>query len=185
MTSTESLVAGFSRWCEAVVARLPLGLNRLVAPTFLGFALINGCTFGVDLALLTVLHGGLGLPVWLSVTVAYICAFGLSFVLNRTFNFHSHAPVGRQAVLYVVVVVINYLAFILGVGSGLTALGSEYHLSRLLAGACEAVYMYSAMRWIVFRGLAQDLDIVAVDHDDIVVGERPVREALGPVPSGE
>ncbi|WP_084508265.1 GtrA family protein [Nocardia pseudovaccinii] len=185
VTSTESLVAGFSRWCEAVVARLPLGLNRLVAPTFLGFALINGCTFGVDLALLTVLHGWLGLPVWLSVTMAYICAFGLSFVLNRTFNFHSHAPVGSQAVVYVVVVVINYLAFILGVGSGLTALGLEYHLSRLLAGACEAVYMYCAMRWVVFRGLPQDLDIAAVDHDDIVVGERPVRDALGPVAGGE
>ncbi|MGY4101307.1 GtrA family protein [Nocardia sp. R16R-3T] len=151
VTSTESLVAGFSRWCEAVVARLPSGLNHLVAPTFLGFALINGFTFGIDLALLTVLHGWLGLPVWLSVTVAYMCAFGLSFVLNRTFNFHSHAPVGRQAVVYVVVVVINYLAFILGVGSGLAALGLEYHLSRLLAGACEAVYMYSAMRWVVFR----------------------------------
>ncbi|MEV4126369.1 GtrA family protein [Nocardia sp. NPDC049707] len=152
MTTTESLVAGFSRWCEAIVARLPLGLNRLVAPTFLGFALINSFTFGIDLALLTVLHGWLHLPVWLSVTVAYICAFGLSFVLNRTFNFHSHAPVGRQAVVYMVVVVINYLAFILGVGSGLAALGLEYHLSRLLAGACEAVYIYSAMRWVVFRG---------------------------------
>ncbi|WP_433599530.1 GtrA family protein [Nocardia sp. CA-135953] len=185
VTSTESLVAGFSRWCEAVVARLPLGLNRLVAPTFLGFALINGFTFGIDLALLTVLHGWIGLPVWLSVTVAYICAFGLSFVLNRTFNFHSHAPVGRQAVVYVVVVVINYVAFILGVGSGLAALGLEYHLSRLLAGACEAVYMYCAMRWVVFRGLSQDLDIAAVDHDDIVVGERPVRDALGPVAGGE
>ncbi|MGW4770411.1 GtrA family protein [Nocardia sp. NPDC004278] len=146
------MVAGFSRWCAAVVARLPWGLNRLVAPTFLGFALINGFTFGVDLALLTALHGGLGLPVWLAVTVAYVCAFGLSFVLNRTFNFHSHAPVGRQAAVYVLVVIVNYLAFILGVGSGLTALGLEYHLSRLLAGACEAVYMYSAMRWVVFRG---------------------------------
>ncbi|WP_433624252.1 GtrA family protein [Nocardia sp. CA-120079] len=185
VTSTESLVAGFSRWCEAVVARLPSGLNRVVAPTFLGFALINGCTFGVDLALLTVLHGWLGLPVWVSVTMAYICAFGLSFVLNRTFNFHSHAPVGRQAVVYVVVVVINYVAFILGVGSGLAALGLEYHLSRLLAGACEAAYMYCAMRWVVFRGLSQDLDIAAVDHDDIVVGERPVRDALGPVAGGE
>ncbi|WP_433680718.1 GtrA family protein [Nocardia sp. CA-119907] len=154
MTSTEAVVAGFSRWCAAVVARLPWGLDRLVAPTFLGFALINGFTFGVDLALLTALHGWLGLPVWLAVTVAYVCAFGLSFVLNRTFNFHSHAPVGRQAAVYVVVVIINYLAFILGVGSGLTALGLEYHLSRLLAGACEAVYMYSAMRWVVFRGRA-------------------------------
>jgi putative flippase GtrA len=151
VTTTDTVADRFTRWCVAVVARLPWGLNRLVAPTFLGFALINGFTFSVDLALLTVFHGWWGLPVWLSVTVAYVCAFGLSFVLNRTFNFHSHAPVGKQAVVYVAVVAINYVAFILGVGSGLTALGLEYHLSRLLAGACEAVYMYSAMRWVVFR----------------------------------
>jgi hypothetical protein len=50
-----------------------------------------------------------------------------------------------------VVVVVNYLAFILGVSSLLTAIGVEYRLARILAGACEAVYMYSAMRWVVFR----------------------------------
>ncbi|MEV6321572.1 GtrA family protein [Nocardia sp. NPDC051787] len=153
--TADTIADRFTRWCEAVVARLPFGLDRVVPPTFLGFALINSFTFGVDLVLLTLLHGWFGLPVWLSVTVAYVCAFGLSFVLNRTFNFHSHAPVGRQAAVYVVVVVINYLSFILGVGSGLTALGMEYHLSRLLAGGCEAVYMYSAMRWIVFRRTVQ------------------------------
>ncbi|WSY64896.1 GtrA family protein [Nocardia sp. NBC_00881] len=154
--SAEPIADRFTAWCEALVALLPFGLNRLVAPTFLGFALINGGTFGVDLAFLTVCHGWWGLPLWLSVTVAYVCAFGLSFVLNRTFNFHSHAPVGKQAAVYVVVVAVNYLAFILGVGSGLTALGLEYHLSRLLAGACEAVYMYSAMRWMVFRRHAME-----------------------------
>lgn len=149
--TTETVADRFTRWCEAVVGWLPWGLNRLVAPTFLGFALINSCTFAVDLLLLTIFHGWWGLPVWLAVTIAYICAFGLSFVLNRTFNFHSHAPVGRQAAVYGVVVAINYVAFILGVGSGLTALGLEYHLARLLAGGCEAIYMYSALRWVVFR----------------------------------
>ncbi|WP_174567744.1 GtrA family protein [Nocardia altamirensis] len=150
--TTDTIADRFTRWCEAVIARLPWGLSRLVPPTFLGFALINSFTFGVDLLLLTMFHGLFGLPVWLSVTIAYVCAFGLSFVLNRTFNFHSHAPVGKQAVIYAVVVAINYVAFILGVGSGLAALGLQYHVSRLLAGACEAVYMYSAMRWVVFRG---------------------------------
>ena len=47
--------------------------------------------------------------------------------------------------------VVNYLAFILGVCSALVALGVEYHLARIAAGACEAVYIYSAMRWVVFR----------------------------------
>lgn len=47
-------------------------------------------------------------------------------------------------------IAINYAAFLLGVGSGLTALGVQYHLSRIVAGACEGVFMYSAMRWVVF-----------------------------------
>jgi putative flippase GtrA len=141
----------FHQWCEAVVARLPFGLGSIVAPTFLGFCLINGFTFGVDLAILTGLRSGLGLPVPVAVTAAYVCAFALSYVLNRTFNFQSHAPVGPQVAVYVVVVVVNYLAFILGVTSALAVVGVQYQLSRIVAGICEAVYMYCAMRWVVFR----------------------------------
>jgi putative flippase GtrA len=150
-SSRKRLVERFHQFCVRVVAILPFGLNSIVAPTFLGFVLINSFTFGVDLLLLTVLHGGLGIPVPIAVTVAYACAFTLSYYLNRTMNFRSHAPVGPQFAVYAVVVVVNYLAFILGVSSLLTALGVEYRLARVLAGACEAVYMYSAMRWVVFR----------------------------------
>src|SRR6201999_2728875 len=132
----------FHKLCEAVVVRLPFGLSSVVAPIFLGFCLINGLTFGVDLAILTGLRGGLGLPVPIAVTVVYSCAFTLSYVLNRTFNFQSHAPVGPQVGVYVVVVVVNYLALILGVTSVLSALGVQYQLSRIVAGTCEAVYMY-------------------------------------------
>jgi putative flippase GtrA len=145
------LVEAFHRFCLTAVARLPFGLNSVVAPTFLGFAVINGFTFGFDLLLLAALHGGAGIPVPIAVTVAYACAFTLSYFLNRTMNFRSHAPVGAQFAVYVVVVTVNYLAFILGLSSALTALGIDFRLARLLAGCCEAVYMYSAMRWAVFR----------------------------------
>ena len=108
-------VERFHRFCIVVVARLPFGLSSVVAPTFLGFCLINSFTFGVDLVLLYVMHGVWHLPVPIAVSVAYACAFALSYVLNRIFNFASHAPVGPQLGIYVVVVVVNYLAFILGV----------------------------------------------------------------------
>ena len=144
-------VEGFHRFCVQVVARLPFGLKTVVAPTFLGFCLINSFTFGVDLVLLTALHGWLNVPLPVAVTVAYALAFALSYVLNRIFNFQSHAPVGPQFAVYVVVVVVNYLAFILGVSNLLAALGLDYRIARLAAGACEALYMYSMMRWVVFR----------------------------------
>ncbi|WP_083406228.1 GtrA family protein [Mycolicibacterium rutilum] len=147
--SATNVVARFHALCEGAVARLPFGLSAVVAPTFLGFCLINGFTFGVDLVLLSVLYGRM--PLALAVTVAYACAFALSYVLNRVANFRSHARVGPQVGVYVVVVVVNYLAFILGVSNLLAANGVDVRVARLAAGACEAVFMYTMMRWVVFR----------------------------------
>lgn len=145
------LVERFHALCEAVVKRLPFGLSSVVAPTFLGFCVINSVTFGIDLLILTGLHSGAGLPVSFAVTAAYACAFTLSYVLNRSLNFQNHAAVGPQFTVYVAVVVVNYLVFILGVSSVLTANGVEYHVARIVAGVCESVYIYTAMRFLVFR----------------------------------
>ncbi|WAL63706.1 GtrA family protein [Amycolatopsis cynarae] len=147
--TTANLFAGF---CAGIVRRLPFGLATVIAPNFVGFALINGFTFSVDLALLTLGRGVLGLPLPIAVTAGYLGGFGLSFVLNRVFNFRSHAPVSGQALRYAIAVGVNYLAFILGASSGLAALGLEYHLSRVLAGTGEAVFMYCVLRWFVFGG---------------------------------
>jgi hypothetical protein len=72
-------------------------------------------------------------------------------MLNRWLNFRSHGAVGGQLAIYVVVVVVNYLVWILGVGDGLSAVGVDYRVARIIAGGCEAIYMYVAMRWLVFR----------------------------------
>jgi putative flippase GtrA len=141
----------FAQWCLRLVSRLPLGLDRIVAPTLVGFALINGFTFAVDLVLLSVLHGGLGIAYPVAVTVAYVCAFALSYTLNRYVNFRSHAPVGPQIARYVVVVVVNFVVFILALSTLLTGIGVDYRVARAAAGACEAAYLYVALRWVVFR----------------------------------
>jgi putative flippase GtrA len=135
----------------AVVRKLPFGLSGVVAPSLLGFVLINGSTFAVDLGLLTAFRSGLAWPLPVAITLAYLVAFGLSFLLNRSLNFRSHGPMGPQAAIYLAAIAINYLVFILGVGDGLARLGLEYHLARITAGACEAIYMYGVMRWVVFR----------------------------------
>jgi putative flippase GtrA len=147
----------FTAAMAACVRRLPFGLAGIVAPSLLGFAVINLFTFSVDLLLLTALHGGLRWPLPVSITVSYLTAFGLSYVLNRELNFRSHGAVGPQVAVYAAVVAVNYLVWILGVGDGLTALGADYRLARIAAGVCEALYMYAAMRWLVFRDVhAQD-----------------------------
>jgi putative flippase GtrA len=135
----------------AIVCRLPFGLARIIAPNMLGFALISTITFSLNLVLLIVFHGELGWPVPASITLAYLAGCGLGYVLNRSLNFRSHGPVAPQVGVFTVVATVNYFACILGVGAGLTALGVDYRLARVIAGACESVYMYAAMRWLVFR----------------------------------
>ena len=135
----------------AVVGGLPFGLAEVITPTVLGFAIINGFTFAVDITSLVALRSGLGWPVPLAITLAYVTAFGLSYALNRALNFRSHAAVGPQLAVYVAVVVANYLVWIMCLGAGLAAVGIDYRVSRIDAGCGEAIYMYVAMRWLVFR----------------------------------
>ena len=143
--------ARFTAVMTAVAARLPLGLSRPVSARLLGYAVISSITFAVDLALLTAFHGGLRWPLPVAITVAYLLASGLGYLLNRTLNFRSHGAVGPQLAVYTAVVTVNFLAIILGITTALAALGLQYQLARLTASACETVYMYSAMRWLVFR----------------------------------
>ena len=147
--------AWFSAVMSAVAARLPLGLNQVVSARLLGFAVISSVTFPVDLALLTAFHGGLRWPLPAAITAAYVIASGLGYVLNRVLNFRSHGAVGPQLTVYAAVVTVNYLALILGVSTGLAALGLDYRLARVAAAACECAYMYSALRWLVFRDAAR------------------------------
>ncbi len=69
-----------------------------------------------------------------AITASYLAASGLSYLLNRALNFRSHGAVGPQAGVYAVVIAVNYLALILGVGAGLAALGVNYQLARVAAG---------------------------------------------------
>ncbi|WP_462417508.1 GtrA family protein [Kytococcus sp. Marseille-QA3725] len=140
----------FVRLRNTVWSVIPGPLRRRIPPTAVGFAMLNLCTFALDLVLLWVLHHPVGLPYPVATTVAYLIALGTAFVVNRHFNFESHGHAGRQSLRYVVVVAINYLAFILGVNTGLKAAGAPLPAARLVAGMCEAVYMYLAMRFVVF-----------------------------------
>ena len=141
----------FAALTAGITRRLPFGLDRVIPQNVVGFVIINSGTFATDLVLLTILHGVLRWPVPVSITVSYLTAAGLSYLLNRTLNFRSHGAVGPQVGVYTAVLIVNYLAWILGVGAGLTALGVDYRLARIVAAVCEAGYMYAAMRWVVFR----------------------------------
>lgn len=129
---------------------LPERLQRFIPHTAIGFAMVNSTTFALDLSLLSFFYTQMHLPNPVAVTLGYVIALCAAFVLNKWLNFRAEGHVGRQSARYVLTVAINYTALILGVGSGLTTVGVPYWGARLIAGACEAVFMYSAMRWFVF-----------------------------------
>jgi len=135
----------------AVTRRLPFGLSRVVAPSLLGYLLINLCTFFLDLSLLAVFHGALRWALPVAVTLSYGSASAASYVLNRVLNFRSHGALGTQLPVFAAVSASNYLIFVLGLTDLLAAVGVYYELARITAALCEAAYLYTMMRWIVFR----------------------------------
>jgi putative flippase GtrA len=160
--------ARYAAAMTAITRRLPFGLANVVEPNMLGYLLINLCTFFIDLGLLGLLHGKEGLPIPVAVTISYGTASLVSYVLNRVFNFRSHAGVGRQLPLFIAVSASNYLIFVLGLTDLLSAVGVYYELARVLAACCEAVYLYCMLRWIVFRDTADDDDAdMDVDVDSV------------------
>ena len=141
----------FASAMAAVARRLPFGLSEVVPPNVVGYLLINGCTFCLDLSLLTLFHGVFGVKLPVAVTLGYGLASLVSYAANRILNFQSHGPVGTQLPLYVGILTVNYLVFILGLVDGLAAIGVEYQAARIIAACCEGVFLYCCMRWLVFR----------------------------------
>ena len=166
--------ARYAAAMTAITKRLPFGLSNVVEPNMLGYLLINLFTFCIDLGLLALLHGKERLPIPIAVTISYGTASLVSYVLNRVFNFRSHAGVGRQLPVFVAVSASNYLIFVLGLTDLLSAVGVYYELARILAACCEAVYLYCMLRWVVFR------DTASADADPDVAagaGARPDADA--------
>ena len=161
--------ARYAAAMTAITKRLPFGLSRVVEPNMLGYLLINLGTFCIDLGLLGLLHGKERLPIPVAVTISYGTASLISYILNRVFNFRSHAEVGRQLPVFVAVSASNYLIFVLGLTDLLSAVGVYYELARILAACCEAVYLYCMMRWVVFRD-TEPTDAGAAQPDDDSVG---------------
>jgi putative flippase GtrA len=142
------------RWAEDALTwleeRLPARVRRVIPRELLGFAILGGCTFLIDLVLLAALHLT-PLPLPVDISIAYVSAFSLNYLLNRTVNFRSHAPVGRQVLKYAVVAAGDF-GMTLGITTGLADwAGVDFRLARLTAATCVAVFTYSASRWWVFR----------------------------------
>ena len=107
----------------------------MLSPTLVRYLLIGAFTFGLDLALLTAVRSGLGWPLPVAVTIGYAVALSVNYVLNRVLNFRSHAPLGPESLRYAGAVAVNFGVVLLGVTTGLAAVGVPYQVARR-GGGC-------------------------------------------------
>ncbi|WP_238994283.1 GtrA family protein [Actinomyces sp. 565] len=131
---------------------LPGIVRRRVPVTFIGYALINGSGFIIDIAFLWLFYERMHWFYPLAVTVGYAIAGVYSLLLNRWLNFQSHGSLTSQGSRYAVGLVSQYVIFILGLSSLLHLVGVNAELARFASACCEGIYLYALMRLWVFRG---------------------------------
>nr|WP_211762160.1 GtrA family protein [Kutzneria sp. CA-103260] len=140
----------FGSWLTGWATKLPPRL-RFITPELVGFVILGTFTFAIDLSILAVLRAWApDLPLWVPLTIGYSCAFGINYVLNRTMNFKSHAPIGGQALRFIVLTLAD-----LGLTSLITTwldhAGLPLLLARIGAAACVGLFTYVGARFWVFR----------------------------------
>jgi putative flippase GtrA len=129
------------------------GLVRAVAGHNMArFAVVGGIGFGTDIGLLWLLHGVAHMWLWLATALAYLVAFGVSFVLSREWVFPDSGDMRRQAYRYGVLVAGVLLLTVFGVVE-VARLGVPYPVAKVLVSGVVAVVNYVVSRWWVFRAI--------------------------------
>lgn len=155
--------------------RLPKFL-KWIPETAIGFAMISLTGFLIDIGILTLLHGVIHVWYPLAVTLGYGTASVVNFFLNRWLNFQIHGNIGRQSGRQLVVVISNYLIWILGFSTVLEVLGVQYQAARIISACAEGIYLYVMMRIWVFPP-SERLAITASES-------RPAIETVGDEATG-
>ena len=141
ITTIHSVLPGFVR------SRLPV--------TFIGYAIINGSAFSLDMTCLWVFYDHLHWFYPVAVTIGYAIAAVYSFLLNRWLNFQAHGHVVKQGAGYMAGVISQYVIFIVGLSSLLHWFGVNAELARVISACCEGIYLYVFIRLWVFRGVPE------------------------------
>ena len=145
----------FTTWVDSLLPRTgPLGfIGRASEPTLIGFLLLSGSGFFVDMGFLYLFKGVLGIPFPIAVSLGYGLASLYNFVMNKVLNFHAHGHVASQSTKWVVTATSNYLLWILGLAWLLEHLGLYFMLARLSVTVIETTWLYTLTRFWVFRGV--------------------------------
>jgi putative flippase GtrA len=116
------------------------------------FLTTGGLTFAVDITMLKVLHGVLDVNLVLATAIAFACAFAVNFTLSRQWAFVSGQgdAAHRQMVRFIALVGVNLVTTV-AIVAGLSAIGLNYLIAKVVATALNATGNYLAYRYWVFR----------------------------------
>ena len=141
----------FLRLITAIHSVLPRFVRSRLPVTFIGYAIINGSAFFLDVGCLWVIETHLHWWDPVSISVGYAIAGVYSFLLNRWLNFQSHGHLVNQGSRYAIGLISQFLVFVQGLTQLLSWLGINLFLARLISACCEAAYLYVFIRLWVFR----------------------------------
>ena len=145
----------FLRLITTIHSELPGFVRSRLPVTFIGYAIINGSAFFLDITCLWVFYNHLHWFYPVAVTVGYAIAAVYSFLLNRWLNFQAHGHVIEQGAGYTAGIISQYVIFILGLSSLLHWFGVNAELARVISACCEGIYLYVFIRLWVFRGVPE------------------------------
>lgn len=119
-----------------------------------GYVLAGGGSMLLDVGTLVLLRSGLGVPLAVATTVAYLVGFVANFLLNRYVVFSSSTTVVSSGLRYTALVAFNY-AMTLAIVTGAAALGVPYLVGKGAAVALTLVWNYLAYKTWVFADRPQ------------------------------
>jgi putative flippase GtrA len=114
------------------------------------YLLVGGISAAIDLGLLYVLHAVLDVRLGLATFIAVAAAFVVNFTLNRVWSFGSSAPMGRQAVRYLILAGANWVLTVVLELVFTGHLGLEFMVAKIVILVINAAINYVGYRWWVF-----------------------------------
>ena len=132
----------------------------------LGYVGVGGATTLLDVATLALLHGIVGIPLWLATTVAYLAGLVSNYALNRLLVFQSRASVVASGTRYLTLVILNYVLTVALV-TGLVAIGVHYLVAKTVAITLTLIWNFVAYRYWVFATHREDSDHVSAGESVI------------------
>lgn len=125
------------------------------------YILAGGAGASTDIFSLYILKGVLDFPLLLSVALAFLAGFVVSFLSQKYWTFidHSSEKVHKQAATYFVVTLANFFLNILGMHLLVTVLGIWYLLAKVIVSGIIAVSSFFLYKYLIFKksSLSQEI----------------------------